>query len=623
MDPRLLKYYNRELQFVREMGGEFAREFPKIASRLGLDGFECADPYVERLLEGFAFLAARVQLQIDEQFPRFTQHLLETVYPHYLAPTPSMAVVQFNPNRMEGALADGFSIGRGSVLRSVLGKGEQTSCEYRTAHDVTLWPLELTELDYFTYSGSVARLDIPDIPGVKAGLRLRLQTTGGLTLDKTSVESLPLFLRGGDETRMLLYEQLVANSVAMVIRPTQTPAPWREVVDDAPVRPLGFTDKEALLPVGRRSFGGYRLLQEYFAMPDRFLFAELNGLGPAIRRQKGNAVDILILFDRFNPALENSLDVNDLALFCTPAINLFPKRADRIHLGDRDHDFHLVADRTRPMDFEIHSVTEVTGFGSDIEREFRPLYGLDDLGNVDSDRAYYTVRRSPRLMSSRQRSKGPRSSYTGSEVYMSIVDAREAPYPLDLKQLAVHALCTNRDLPLAMPVGRGSTDFTMESSAPVDSVRALAGPTKPVAPYATGDTAWRLIAHLTPNFHTLMDTDERQGAAALRQLLMLYSNLMDPALRKQIDGVRSVTAESVVRRLPTPGPISYGRGMGITLVLEEVAFEGSGVFLLGEVLERFFARYVSMNSFTQTTLRTVERGEVARWPIRIGNRHTL
>src|ERR687883_717551 len=105
MDPRLLNYYNRELQHLREMGAEFAREFPKIAGRLGLEAFECADPYVERLLEGFAFLAARVQLKIDAEFPRFTQHLLELVYPHYLAPTPSMAVVQLKPDLTEGNLA--------------------------------------------------------------------------------------------------------------------------------------------------------------------------------------------------------------------------------------------------------------------------------------------------------------------------------------------------------------------------------------------------------------------------------------------------------------------------------------------------------------------------------------
>ena len=176
MDPRLLEYYDRELQYMREMGGEFAREFPKIAGRLGLDAFECADPYVERLLEGFAFLAARVQLKVDAEFPRFTQHLLEMVYPHYLPPVPSMAVVQVSPNMNDGSIAEGFLIPRDSQLRSGIVEGEQTACEYRTAHDVTLWPLEIAEAEYLDGPGEVAGLGIPHRQGVKAGLRLRLRS---------------------------------------------------------------------------------------------------------------------------------------------------------------------------------------------------------------------------------------------------------------------------------------------------------------------------------------------------------------------------------------------------------------------------------------------------------------
>ncbi len=149
MDPKILRYYNRELQHVREMGAEFAREYPKIAGRLGLEGIECADPYVERLLEGFAYLSARVQLKVDAEFPAFTQHLLQIVYPHYLAPTPSMAVVQFQPDLNEAGLAQGYSIARGTMLRSTVGQDDRTPCEYRTAHETHLWPLEIKEAKYF------------------------------------------------------------------------------------------------------------------------------------------------------------------------------------------------------------------------------------------------------------------------------------------------------------------------------------------------------------------------------------------------------------------------------------------------------------------------------------------
>jgi len=188
MNPRLIKYYTKELEHLREMGGEFAKEFPKIAGRLGLDGFECLDPYVERLLEGFAFLAARVQLKLDAEFPRFTQHLLEMVYPEYLSPTPSMAVVQMQPDLTEGGLAEGFVVPRHTVLRSTLGGAMQTPCEYRTGQDVTLWPLELVEVAYSPHAGDLTGIDVPDRSSIKSGIRFRLKTTAGLKFDKLSLD---------------------------------------------------------------------------------------------------------------------------------------------------------------------------------------------------------------------------------------------------------------------------------------------------------------------------------------------------------------------------------------------------------------------------------------------------
>ena len=625
MDPRLLEYYNRELQHLREVGGEFAKEFPKIAGRLGLEGFECADPYVERLLEGFGFLAARVQLKLDAEFPRFTQHLLEIIYPHYLAPTPSMLVAQFQPDPTEGALDQGFVIPRGSELRSLLGKGDQTPCEYRTAHEVTLWPVELTEVQYFAGKEPVALLDLPDLNKVRAGIRLRLRTTlPGLSFDKLALERLALFLNGSDELPMRVYEQLLGNAVMVVARPGQRPAPWHEVVPGECIRRLGFADEQALLPYAPPSFRGYRLLHEYFAFPQRFLFVELAGLGAAVRRCADSELEILILLNRANAALENGLEAEHFALFCAPATNLFPKRADRIHLSEQVAEHHVVPDRTRPMDFEVYQVNGVTGIGAEgEEQEFLPFYAAYDRLDQRERRAFYTVRRLPRQLSSQQRRSGPRSSYIGSEVFLSLVDAGEAPYRSNLKQLAVTVLCTNRDLPLHMPIGLGETDFSMTSGAPVGSVRCLAGPTKPRPSHAHGDTAWRLISHLSLNYLSLADTDSRQGAVALRELLALYGDLAEAATRKQIDGVRSVRAAPITRRAPVAGPIAFARGLEVNVTLDEGAFEGAGIFLLGAVLEQFFAKYASINSFTETVVHSSERGEIVRWPARIGKRRTF
>ena len=624
MDPRLLEYYNRELQHLREMGAEFAKEFPKIAARLSLEGFECADPYVERLLEGFAFLAARVQLKLDAEFPRFTQHLLEMVYPHYLSPTPSLAVVQFQPDLAQGALRSGFPVPSATPLRSLLGKGDQTPCEYRTGQDVTLWPLQIVAAQYAPHPRGLPAAGAPWLPSAKAAIRLRLQVTAGLTFDKIALQGLTLYLRGTGELPYRLYEQLLGNGLGVVAGPPDASG-WRVFLDRCELRSLGFGDEEALLPHGPRSFQGYRLLQEYFALPERYLFVELAGLGPAVRRCQGTELELTVALSKADPALENALDPSNFALFCAPAVNLFPKRADRIHLTDQRSDFHVVPDRTRPMDFEVYGVQEVLGYGAGVEPEleFRPFYAHSDVPGRGDGRAYYTVRREPRALSPQQRRQGPRSSYVGSEVFLSLVDAKEAPYPTDLRQLAVATLCTNRDLPLQMPLGQRQTDFTLESGAPVESVRCVAGPTKPRPSRAHGNTAWRIISHLTLNYLSLADTDETHGAVALRELLMLYAEGGEAPLRKQVESLRSVRTRPVSRRIPIPGPIAFGRGLEIATTFDEATFGGSGAFLLGAVLERFFARYVSMNSFTETAVRTVERGEVMRWPARLGQRQLL
>lgn len=623
MDPRVLRYYDRELRHLREMGGEFAKEYPKIAGRLGLEGFECADPYVERMLEGFAFLAARVQLKLDAEFPRFTQHLLEIIYPHYLAPTPSMAVVQFQPDLNEGSLKDGFRIERGNVLRSVLGKGEQTPVEYRTAHEVTLWPIEIVEAEYS--SRDVASVEVSDLPGLRAGLRLRLRTTAGLKFSDLGLENLALYLRGAGEQAMHLYEQFLVNAAAVVVRPASRPTPWQEVITKDPIRPLGFDDEDSLIPSGARSFHAYRLLHEYFAFPERYMFVELCGLGPAVRKCQETELEIIVLLDRNDPMLENAVNADQFALSCSPVINLFPKRTDRIHVSDRQSEFHVVPDRTRPIDFEVYQVHEVHGYGtnSDEERAFLPFYAAKDFDDGDDDHAYFAVQRVPRILSSKQRRRAPRSSYVGSEVFVSLVDSRDAPYSTDLRQLALTTLCTNRDLPLHMTVGQGRTDLSMESGAPVRAVRCLSGPTRPRPPFSEGETAWRLINHLSLNYLSLVDSDSQQGAAALRELLTLYSEAGEAHIHKQIEGVRTVRSKPITRRIVGEGPITFGRGLEVVLSLEEASFEGTGVFLLGAVLEQFFSRYVSINSFTETVLETFERGEVVRWPARIGRRQIL
>ncbi|MFJ4344270.1 type VI secretion system baseplate subunit TssF [Pseudomonas sp. NPDC089401] len=619
MNARLLRYYERELQHLREMGGEFARDFPKIAGRLGLENHACADPYVERLLEGFSFLAARVQLKLDAEFPRFTNHLLELVLPHYLAPTPAMAVVQLQPDLGAGSLAQGFTVPRGTAMHSQLGKSDQTACEFRTAHALTLWPVELTEACYFACSSQVGGVDLARLGPAKAALRLRLKAGAGLSFDTLAMDSLMLYLPGVEGVVDRLLEQLLAQAAGVLVQPVQADNPWHEVLEKSALHGHGFDDDQALLPVGPRSFQGYRLLQEYFTLPQRFQFVELRGLGNAIRRCQGSELDLTVLFKTFVPALEKSVCAARFALHCTPVINLFPKRAERVHLSDRQVDHHVVADRTRPMDFEIYQVTGVTGHGTGerAEQRFQPLYLANDL-QPPGRGAWYQLRRDSRVLSERQRREGPRSSYAGSELFLTLVDIEQAPVSSDLRQLSVDTLCSNRDLVLSMPLGVGKTDFTLDSGAPVRAIRCVAGPTAPRASFAEGETAWRLVSHLSLNYLSLLDEAPGQGATALRDLLRLYCGVNDAVAHKQVEGLRSVTAAPIVRRLPLPGQISHGRGLQVCVTVDEDAFEGASAFVFGAVLEQFFARYVTLNGFTETRLHGVARGLIMQWPTRVG-----
>ena len=623
MDPRLLRYYNQELQHLREMGAEFAQQFPKIAARLGMEGIEVTDPYVERLLEGVGFLAARVQLKLDAEFPRFTQRLLEIVYPNFLAPTPSMLIAQFHPDLNDANLARGVTVPRGAAIRSLLGKGEQTACEFRIAHDTVLWPVQIASAEYFSSAPDLPLASLTVGSKVKGGVRLRLKATAGLNFNQISLDRLRLYLGGSDETAHKLYELCLGSLQGVLVSPPQRPSPWHEFLPARNVTAAGFSDEEALLPVSLRGFQGYRLLQEYFAFPQRFLFIDLCGLQPILQRHSGNELEIVLLFGRGEPRLEGVVDASNFALHCAPAVNLFPRRTDRIHLSPGAHEYHVVADRTRPMDFEIHELTEVRGYGvgAESEQTFLPFYAASHTEESDYS-AYYMIQRQPRMLSAQQKRTGFRSSYVGSEVFLSLVDPQEAPFRSDLRQVAVSATCTNRDLPLLMPLGGGKTDFTLESAAPVLAIRCLKGPSKPASPEREGGRAWLAVSHLSLNYLSLEDssvaTGLDHGAAALREMLGLYDPGVEAGMHKQIDGVRSIRVRPTVRRFPVPGPIAFGRGLEITLEVDELAFQGGSAFLFGAVMERFLARHVSLNSFTETVLRSGSRGEIMRWAPRLG-----
>jgi type VI secretion system protein ImpG len=509
-----------------------------------------------------------------------------------------------------------------------VGRGDEaTSCEFRTAQDVTLWPLEIASAAYFSFAPDLPLNSLPIASRIRGGLRIRLRTTAALKLRQTSIDRLSFYLTGHDDVAIKLYEWCLGSALGVLVVPDKGDRALHEFLPASAIRPVGFADEEALLPVTLRSFQGYRLLQEYFAFPARYRFVEVRDLARAVARATTNEVELVILLGQGDPTFERMVDASNLALFCTPAINLFERRADRIHVTDEAHEYHVVADRTRPLDFEVYSVTGVVGHGvgADSEQEFRPFYSAFSADAAHPHTAYFTTRREPWLDSSAMKRRGPRSSYVkvSTEVFLSLVDSDHAPYGADLRQLAIDTLCTNRDLVLLMPVGAGKSDLGLDVAAPLTSIRIVSGPSRPYAPLAEGSVAWRAISHLSLNYLSLVDADDQHGASALRDLLELYAAQDDATARRQIAGVHSVGVRRVVRRLPGPGPLAFGRGLEIAVKVDELAFAGASAFLLGSVLDRYFARHVSINAFTETVLRSDNRGEIHRWVPQWGVRPTL
>lgn len=626
MDARLLQHYDTELTYLREMGAEFAREFPSTASRLLLDGVNVPDPYVERLLEGCAFLAARVQLKLNEEFPRFTQRLAQIVLPQIVCPTPAMLVACFTPDLANPNLVPGFTVPRGTALFATRGYADTQRCQFTTRADLTLWPIELSAVTLLPQS--------PDLPlaslagtraltgRIKGALRLSLAMPEGIDFAALPMDSLPLYFAGADPIAYRLFELVAAHTVAIVISSTAGATQQIRTLPGTAISCKGLEDDEAMLPVTRNMFRGYRLLHEFFAFPQRFRFAQISGLGEVLPAFATSRIELTILLDTPEPSLERLVNREHVRLYCVPAVNLFAKAADRAAVSGTATEFHVVPDRTKPLDFEVYQVNQVTGYGpgNDSERTFYPFYA-DFLADRPEQSAYFIVRREPRAVPDKRQRSGDRLAYVGSEVFVSIVDPREAPFGGALRQLAFDTLCTNRDLPLMMPPGGVSQDdLTPDIAAPARHVSIICGPSRPRAPSLERGDNWRLIDQLALHYLSLAERNPDEGAAALRSLLSLHAAAHDDTARRQIAGVRSVVARPIVRRLAMTGPIAYGRGLEIEVTFDDTAFHGGSAFLLGQVLDRFFARYVSINSFVQTVLRRPGAVDDLHLPARCGTR---
>lgn len=627
MDRAFLSYYEDELSHIRDLAAEFAALNPTVARNLSLDAVPCPDPYVERLLEGVAFLAARTRAKVDSESTRYVRDLLDALYPDLTAPAPAMTIGRLEPGPQVETMLAGHVVEKGARLVSGLREGLSTRSTFTTAQDVHLWPVRLEKAEYLQDRGALkaAGLSDADISGAGSGLRLTLGATGACKLSDLSLDRLDVFL-GGKTRGGALFDAIFGHCRKVVARSARgkKSGPY---IGAATPEMIGIRDSEAVLPRVRAAFEGYRLLREYFLMPERFHYVRLTGLQPVVAECDDCALECVLLLNDEHPALAD-IGHADFELFTTPLINLFEKECNIVELDPRTHHHVVHPDRTRVRDYEIYRLLRVEDADSDgPAARVSPLYSTGQ--NRGGGLVYATERRPRRPGEDELRRGQTRTGYPGDDFFVSVARLPGAPQQGALRRLDIRALCTNRDLCVLddTPV------LTMEGGDPVGDITLLSAFRRPrpslsmQAPDSVGaeakmdDIAWRLIAQLSLNYLSL--AEEGRDAEPLRAMLDLYADRGDPALARHVRSISSVSSRPVVERLGIPGPICFGHGVDITLHVDDAILVGSSRLLLSALLAQLFARHAAINSFVRTRTVLTQQQEEVVWPMTPGNRTVI
>jgi type VI secretion system protein ImpG len=616
MSDDLLRHFDTEYSALTRLAAEFAAAHPQAAARLRLSRTEVDDPHVERLLEGVAFLGARVRQRLDDEFPELTDALLGVLYPHYLAPFPSCMMAQLAPR---ADLQAASVVPRDTLVQTEPVDG--TPCRFRTTAPVTLWPIEIESV-------RMTGLPLPKLPvrlanGAAAVLRITLRCTdSAMTFERLGMDRLRLHLTGGRQISQALYELLCGHVVAVAF--ADSASDERPVVCSASVvQPAGFAPDEAMLPWSAHGFSGFRLLSEYFAFPDKFLFVDIAGIGGKCDAGAGRRMEIFLYLDQVPPQLERAVDGAALALGCVPLINLFPQRCEPIDLDWTKPEYRVDPDLRRAKSLEVWSVEKVRETRLDgTERPWRPFFRMVH-GDADAGQAggsYLPLRRPSA------------AGLSGSDVFLAVDDPSFEPERSTRMRLSVDALCTNRDLPRLLPPGVGRPRLLLEGgSASVTSIVALSSATETLRPpprgyvggqQLGGQRFWRLISHLSLSHLSVVGGSE--GAGVLREVLRLYDLRDSTETRAVIAALAAVSAVPGTARLPGARSGSFCRGLEVRLTFEPQAWQAAGLYLLGSVLERFLALHGTVNGFVRCEAVLQGRTDpVARWPARAGTRALL
>ncbi len=640
MKKAFLDAYERELSLLYEHTADFAADYPGIAERLGGLLQDNMDPAVAGLLEGTAFMAARVQLEMKQEFRTFTSELLEQLLPDMLAPTPSVMLVQAKPPYSNPDLIDGLRFEPGCYLDArYLDREKRVSARFRLSSPLTLWPIRLTAASYLSGPAPLQALGFDVAPGTESGLKLTFMRPSADDPDRAEgpfsdldLDTLPIFLTGDMSETVALYEQLMCQVNRITLRYLgRNGDPVFVRLDPSCIEQVGFDDEEMLFPEDTRVFRGYTLLREAFLFPQKFIGFKLTALKEVLRRLKVSQFDLIVELNQLKPALAPRVSTEHFALFAAPAINLFEENSSQVKLDPLRHEHIVTPDSSPRTHYEVHRILSVFAFYAGVKTKVpvHTLYGVPAELINPHEALYFTSRRKDRRLSEEERRFGVQYSYRGTETFISIYEPGGLEDEKKVRRLQVKTLCSNRHLPEFLPLNEKGTDFHLNDDLTVD-LRCIAGPTPPReavgdlesdAPHRaqSGDVYWRLVSHLSLNQFGLSDRGSKDEAAGLREMLQLFSDLTNRVSEKQLQSIRGIEARPITRSIKRDGGYHAARGIEVRVTFDEKGFEGSGIMFLGAILDRFFADYSAVNSFTQTVIVSEQRGEVKTWPPRSGS----
>jgi type VI secretion system protein ImpG len=615
MREELLEYYERELTYLRQMGGEFARKYPKVAGRLLLDPERCDDPHVSRLLEGFALLAARVHRRIDDDFPEISEALTRIIHPGYLRPIPSMTIVECQSDPAQGKKTAGLRIPRGTPLVTK-ATVEGLPCRFQSAYDVDLWPFSVADAEW----RQPERMKRPPraTVGVQAvaAARLRLRCHRDVVFTGLPISRLRFHLAGDANVVYSLYELFSEKCIEIQLR---DPKDERKLISLEPshLHMVGFDAEESLLPFVRRSMDGHRLLQEYFSFPEKFLFFDLAGLEPLAQAGFGEEAEIVFLFSSFERSerqqvMELGVNERTFRLSCTPAINLFPQTCEPILLSQVRHEYTVVPESRHSTVMEIFSIEEVVATNPRLRQSIvlEPMHAYRHQTSDRDNLAFWVATRHINELGERE----------PSVLTISVVDLTGNFTEPEADVLMVRTLCTNFDLPSRFQYGSETGDFEATGYAAAKTVTGLRRPTPSISPPAGQGHLWRLISLLSLNYLSLNE----EGRAAMQEILRLHNFTGSTASDNEVGSILKMNSAPGFALVNSAYGLIPARGIQVEMEFDEQQFAGSGAYLFAAVLDRFLAGYAAMNSFSQLTARSTLRKEaMGKWPPRAGTQALL